>query len=434
MRSIIKINNFYKPRINFASSLFKSINTINLFKFSTANKISDSDFLKKVKGGQNLSLDEYKQLITNLKSSPSLINDSKIEQVFTSQLSSHINDVNSKDLNDIMTLFMHAETLPSNNIISMIQKRQEEISHTESKENVSEKSTSEERRPSRSREERSEETRGESQFSRENQIYVSNLPWSARDEDLVEVFSRFGDVTSANVISDRETGKSRGFGFVNFASAQARDAALQENLEILGRTVFARIATERKPRKEGEFQARPTRERSEGEREFQRSYSESGRESRGPSGREDRGESMSRSPVFDENKTVFVGNLDFGVTEEKVRNEFSQCGNIAKLRLPKTLEGNVKGMCFIEFESENAVDQALKKTGVPLNGRNIRVNKYTANPPPRSRNEEGERRGSFSRQGSRDAGGDRDFRRRPNSEGRSNYSSRRNIRNEDESD
>ncbi len=70
---------------------------------------------------------------------------------------------------------------------------------------------------------------------------------------------------------------------------------------------------------------------------------------------------MSRSPVFDENKTVFVGNLDFGVTEEKVRNEFSQCGNIAKLRLPKTLEGNVKGMCFIEFESENAVDQALKK-------------------------------------------------------------------------
>ncbi len=67
---------------------------------------------------------------------------------------------------------------------------------------------------------------------------------------------------------------------------------------------------------------------------------ESGRESRRPSGREnrgDRGESMSRSPIFDENKTVFVGNLDFGVTEEKVRNEFSQFGNIAKLRLPKTL-------------------------------------------------------------------------------------------------
>jgi nucleolin len=435
MRSIIKINNFYKPRINFSSSLFSSINSINLFRFSTSSKVADSEFLHKVKGGQNLSVAEYKQLISNLKSSPSLINDPKIEQVFTSQLSTHINDVNSKELNDIMTLFMHSENLPSNSVINMIQKRQEEISQSDAKETFTENSAREERRPPRNREERSEETRGESKFSRENQIYVSNLPWSARDEDLVEVFSKFGDVTSANVIADRETGKSRGFGFVSFATAEGRDAALQENHQILGRAVAARIAEERKPRREGESDSRYNRERGVGEREYQRSYSESGREYREPSGRTeraDRGESMSRSPVFDENKTVFVGNLDFGVTEEKVRNEFSQCGNIAKLRLPKNLEVNVKGMCFIEFESENAVEQALRKSGVPLNGRNIRVNKYTVNPPTRSRYGEGEGKGNFSRQGGRD--GERDFRRRPNSEGRSSNYPRRNMRNEDESD
>ena len=45
-------------------------------------------------------------------------------------------------------------------------------------------------------------------------IYVGNLPWSANDEELRELFAAFGSVSSARVITDRETGRSRGFGFV----------------------------------------------------------------------------------------------------------------------------------------------------------------------------------------------------------------------------
>ena len=45
-------------------------------------------------------------------------------------------------------------------------------------------------------------------------IYVGNLPWSANDEELRELFDAFGSVSSARVITDRETGRSRGFGFV----------------------------------------------------------------------------------------------------------------------------------------------------------------------------------------------------------------------------
>ena len=45
-------------------------------------------------------------------------------------------------------------------------------------------------------------------------IYVGNLPWSANDQELSELFGGFGDVQSAAVITDRETGRSRGFGFV----------------------------------------------------------------------------------------------------------------------------------------------------------------------------------------------------------------------------
>ena len=45
-------------------------------------------------------------------------------------------------------------------------------------------------------------------------IYVGNIPWSASDEQLRELFAAFGSVSSARVITDRETGRSRGFGFV----------------------------------------------------------------------------------------------------------------------------------------------------------------------------------------------------------------------------
>jgi len=45
-------------------------------------------------------------------------------------------------------------------------------------------------------------------------LYVGNLPWAVTEEDLARAFSQYAEVTSARVVTDRETGKSRGFGFV----------------------------------------------------------------------------------------------------------------------------------------------------------------------------------------------------------------------------
>jgi len=58
-------------------------------------------------------------------------------------------------------------------------------------------------------------------------IYVGNLPWRATDATLRETFSAFGTVHSATVITDRETGRSRGFGFVEMDEADA-DRAIRE--------------------------------------------------------------------------------------------------------------------------------------------------------------------------------------------------------------
>ena len=58
-------------------------------------------------------------------------------------------------------------------------------------------------------------------------IYVGNLPWTTTDADLKELFTTYGDVASASVISDRETGRSRGFGFVEI-SDEGLQKAIQE--------------------------------------------------------------------------------------------------------------------------------------------------------------------------------------------------------------
>ncbi len=61
-------------------------------------------------------------------------------------------------------------------------------------------------------------------------LYVGNLPWSIDDQKLNELFSQYGAVTSAMVIKDRETGRSRGFGFVEMADdAQAKEAMSKLN-------------------------------------------------------------------------------------------------------------------------------------------------------------------------------------------------------------
>ncbi|MCU7935421.1 MAG: RNA-binding protein [Candidatus Thiodiazotropha sp. (ex Dulcina madagascariensis)] len=60
-------------------------------------------------------------------------------------------------------------------------------------------------------------------------LYVGNLPWSATEDDLRELFSSIGEVHSANLILDRETRRSRGFAFVEMSQADAERAISQLN-------------------------------------------------------------------------------------------------------------------------------------------------------------------------------------------------------------
>lgn len=70
------------------------------------------------------------------------------------------------------------------------------------------------------------------------EIYVGNLSYKISDQELKEVFEKFGEVTSAKVIIDRKTGRSKGFGFVEMNNEDQAQAAIDEldGSEIKGRT------------------------------------------------------------------------------------------------------------------------------------------------------------------------------------------------------
>ncbi|KXJ98561.1 MAG: RNA-binding protein (RRM domain) [Acidobacteria bacterium OLB17] len=84
-------------------------------------------------------------------------------------------------------------------------------------------------------------------------LYVGNLPFQTSSLDLEDLFSTAGAVESASVIEDRETGRSRGFGFVEMASAEDGKKAIAEfdGKEVLGRTIKVNEAKPREDRPRG---------------------------------------------------------------------------------------------------------------------------------------------------------------------------------------
>ena len=81
-------------------------------------------------------------------------------------------------------------------------------------------------------------------------IYVSNLGFSVQDEDLREYFAEYGEVTSAKVITDKFTNRSRGFGFVEMPDDNAAQKAISElnGAVVEGRSISVNVARPREER------------------------------------------------------------------------------------------------------------------------------------------------------------------------------------------
>jgi RNA recognition motif-containing protein len=86
-------------------------------------------------------------------------------------------------------------------------------------------------------------------------IYVGNLSWTMTDEDLSNLFTQFGTVSSAKILKDKMNGRSKGFGFVEMEDDEAAKAAIAglNETEVQGRKL---IVNESPPRQEGDFKKR----------------------------------------------------------------------------------------------------------------------------------------------------------------------------------
>jgi RNA recognition motif-containing protein len=84
-------------------------------------------------------------------------------------------------------------------------------------------------------------------------IYVGNLAYEVQDDELQEVFAQYGEVESARVLLDRDTGRSRGFGFVKMPNREEAESAIEalNESDFQGRPLRVREAEERKPRSGG---------------------------------------------------------------------------------------------------------------------------------------------------------------------------------------
>lgn len=86
-------------------------------------------------------------------------------------------------------------------------------------------------------------------------LYVGSLPYKTTEDDLHQLFSQFGSVTSVKIVTDRVTGQSKGFGFVEMANADDAQKAIEgvNGSQYGGRSLIVSVARPQQPREEGGF-------------------------------------------------------------------------------------------------------------------------------------------------------------------------------------
>lgn len=88
----------------------------------------------------------------------------------------------------------------------------------------------------------------------QKKIFVGSLPWAITSDMLRDLFAEYGEIVDAVVISDRMTGRSKGFGFVTFATEESAQKSLEKNgQDVEGRAIVVNIAKPREERPRRDF-------------------------------------------------------------------------------------------------------------------------------------------------------------------------------------
>ncbi|CAI5472325.1 unnamed protein product [Closterium sp. Yama58-4] len=177
-------------------------------------------------------------------------------------------------------------------------------------------------------------------------IYVGNLPFNVDSESLAEIFQEAGIVELVEVIYDRESGRSRGFGFVTMSTPEDAQAAIEkfDGSELGGRMLKVNMPVPRGERERGARNERPRGDR----------------------------------PRFGGNQSnkLYVGNLSWGMDDMALEDLFAEFGKVleAKVVLDRD-SGRSRGFGFVTLSSESEVQEAISNLdGADVDGRQLRVN------------------------------------------------------------
>lgn len=182
----------------------------------------------------------------------------------------------------------------------------------------------------------------ESSEESEREVYVSNVPFDANEDDFRRVFGDCGEIEEITIPTIYTSGRPKGFAFVRFADNKAREEALLLNqTNMLNRTIGVRANKGRAVR----------------------------------SGRQDyfreRRDGLSEKP--ERCTTIFVGNLPWETSEDELQAIFESCGKVLSARIVKqTYTGRSRGFGYVEFTEEASVDTAVQQSQ-SLQGRELRI-------------------------------------------------------------
>lgn len=229
-----------------------------------------------------------------------------------------------------------------------------------------------------------------SSFSNDLKLFVGNLSFSVDSAKLAQLFESAGNVEMVEVIYDKETGRSRGFGFVTMSSAAEVEAAAQQfnGYEFEGRPL--RVNSGPPPPKREESFSRGPRSGGYGSERSSYGSERSGYGSQRSGGRSGYGSERSSygsgsGSGSGSSDRVYVGNLSWGVDDMALESLFSEQGKVVEARVIYDRDtGRSKGFGFVTLGSPQEVTKAINSlNGADLDGRQIRVSEAEARPPRR---------------------------------------------------
>jgi len=164
-------------------------------------------------------------------------------------------------------------------------------------------------------------------------LFIGGLSFETTDDSLNDYFAKYGEITDCVVIKDSETQRSKGFGFVTYATEQEADACMAERPHTLHeRQIDVKRAVSR--------------------------------------------EESSKPGAHVQVKKCFIGGVKKGMTEDQLRNYFQQFGTISDFEVPKDREsGEPRGFAFVTFDDFDVVDKLVAKRHHDIDGNQCEVKK-----------------------------------------------------------